>query len=81
MVYVPAAVARHAGGTSDAPALFVEWCKGRGLARYFVRYARGPLERALAVLAGPLVVAAALARGAARGKRRTRGAGAPVRAP
>jgi GT2 family glycosyltransferase len=70
VIYVPAAIARHAGGTSDAPKLFVEWCKGRGLARYFVRFAEGPSERALAIVAGPLVVAAAVARGAVRGRRR-----------
>jgi GT2 family glycosyltransferase len=70
VLYVPAAVARHAGGTSDAPKLFVEWCKGRGLARYFVRFADGPAERVLAVAAGPLVVAAAVARGAVRRRAR-----------
>ncbi|MGD2132316.1 MAG: glycosyltransferase family 2 protein [Maricaulaceae bacterium] len=63
VVFVPDARVRHVGGTSAAPSTFVEWCKGRGLARYFVKFARGPVERALAILLGPLIVAAAVARG------------------
>lgn len=66
VVFVPAARARHAGQTSDAPSLFVEWCKGRGLARYLVRFAPNPVEWLLAVLLGPAVVAAALARAVGR---------------
>jgi GT2 family glycosyltransferase len=66
VVFVPAARARHAGRTSEASSLFVEWCKGRGLARYLVRFAPNPVERLFAILLGPAVVGAALARAAAR---------------
>jgi hypothetical protein len=74
VVFVPAAVARHVGATSAASALFVEWCKGRGLARYLVRFAPDPIERVLALLAGPFIVAVAVTRGALR--RRSSGEGA-----
>jgi GT2 family glycosyltransferase len=72
VVFVPTAVVRHVGATSDASALFVEWCKGRGLARYLVRFAPDPISRGLALLAGPLIVAAAVARGVLRGRARAR---------
>jgi len=66
VVYVPGAEAVHEGATSDASSLFVEWCKGRGLARYFVRFADGPVAKAAAVLLSPVIVAAAVARGLIR---------------
>jgi N-acetylglucosaminyl-diphospho-decaprenol L-rhamnosyltransferase len=69
VVFVPAAVARHQGGSSEASSAFVEWCKGRGLARYLVRFAPGPLARAAAVVLGPLIVLAAVARGAMRDRK------------
>jgi GT2 family glycosyltransferase len=68
VVFVPAAVVRHVGATSAASSLFVEWCKGRGLARYLVRYSPSTTQRAVAILAGPLIVAAAIARGLLRGR-------------
>lgn len=55
VVYAPSVVAVHAGGTSAAPAAFVERHKARGLKRYVQQHRTGPLWNTL----GRLVVAAA----------------------
>ena len=68
VMFVPGASVHHVGGTSAASGLFVEWCKGRGIARYLVTFAATPLERAAAVALGPVIVAAAAGRALVRRK-------------
>lgn len=58
IVYAPAVEIVHEGGTSAAPAAFVERHKARGLARYFRLHRTGPAWDLLAAL----VVAAAYGR-------------------
>ena len=83
VVYAPSVVAVHAGGTSAAPAAFVERHKARGLRRYFRMHR--PKTRGAGLLWDALasvVVAAAWVRvyrgrrGAAQGKAGRNGPGA-----
>ncbi|WP_293378512.1 glycosyltransferase family 2 protein [Phenylobacterium sp. SCN 70-31] len=62
VLFHPKAEVIHIGGTSQTSPLKVEFHKGVGLARYFRKRAQGPGQRLAAWLAGPLVVAAAVAR-------------------
>lgn len=55
VTYVPAAGALHYGSTSDTPSAFVTGHKAKGLARYFRKFARGPLERLLVEIAAPFI--------------------------
>lgn len=55
VIYDPRAGALHYGSTSDAPSATVARHKGDSLARYFNKYARGGLERALVLLAMPVM--------------------------
>lgn len=55
VIYQPAAGALHYTSTSDVPSAFVQAQKARSLARYFRKFAKGPLERALVELAVPLI--------------------------
>ncbi|HKK31549.1 MAG TPA: glycosyltransferase family 2 protein [Alphaproteobacteria bacterium] len=68
IVYAPSVEIVHEGGTSAAPAAFVERHKARGLARYFRLHRAGP---AWDVLAG-LVIAAAYGRAWLAGRREAR---------
>ncbi|MGE0828398.1 MAG: glycosyltransferase family 2 protein [Hyphomonadaceae bacterium] len=52
VLFEPRARGRHARSTSAAPRAFVERHKARGFARYFRKFARGPMERAGAALIG-----------------------------
>lgn len=63
VLYVPEAGALHYGSTSDAPSAFVTRHKARSLARYFRKFARGPLDRLLAEAAIPFIGLALRLRG------------------
>jgi GT2 family glycosyltransferase len=62
VVFAPEAQVRHVGSTARAHRLVVEFHKGRGLTRYFRKRADTPLRVVLAVVIGPLVMAAAMLR-------------------
>lgn len=62
VIYTPFASALHHGATSNAPAIVVERHKARGLGRYFRKFARTPLEKALAFVLAPLFTAALMMR-------------------
>ena len=66
VVFQPKAIAVHEGGASHELALKVEWHKGRGLVRYFLKRANGLPERALALAASPLIMLASAMRPALR---------------
>lgn len=66
VVFAPDAVAVHEGATSPASSLRIAWYKGVGLVKYFLKFARSANGRALALLAAPAIVAAALLSAAAR---------------
>lgn len=55
VIYVPAASALHYGSTSDVPSAFVTQHKARSLARYFRKFANGPLETLIVALAVPFI--------------------------
>jgi N-acetylglucosaminyl-diphospho-decaprenol L-rhamnosyltransferase len=55
VIYVPSAGALHYGSTSDVTPAFVTAHKARSLARYFRKFARGPVERLMGELAAPLI--------------------------
>ncbi len=63
VIYVPGAGALHYGATSDVPSAFVTRHKARSLARYFRKFARGPLERLLVETAVPFIGLALKLRG------------------
>ncbi|MFN4226238.1 MAG: glycosyltransferase family 2 protein [Hyphomonas sp.] len=63
VIYVPEAGALHYGSTSDVPSAFVRRHKARSLARYFRKFARGPLERLAAEAAIPFIGLALRLRG------------------
>lgn len=57
VLFEPRARGVHARSSSAAPRGFVARCKARGFARYFRKFARNPLERALApLLSAPLFI-------------------------
>ncbi|MEM9670325.1 MAG: glycosyltransferase family 2 protein [Pseudomonadota bacterium] len=62
VIYQPAAGALHYGATSDAPALFVERHKAAGFARYFRKFAKGPVQRLAAELVIPVIGAGLILR-------------------
>jgi hypothetical protein len=62
VLYHPGAEVTHFGSTSVTDPMFVEFWKGRGLARYFRKRADTLGGKALAWLLGPPIVAAAVAR-------------------
>ncbi|NEX92324.1 glycosyltransferase family 2 protein [Caulobacter sp. 17J65-9] len=64
--FQPQAEVVHLGHTSLAEPVFVEFHKGRGLARYFRKRADNPARLALAWALGPLIVMAAVLRPALR---------------
>lgn len=55
VIYQPLAGALHYTSTSDVPSAFVQQQKARSLARYFRKFAKGPLERAMVELAVPFI--------------------------
>ena len=63
VIYVPDAGALHYGATSEVPSAIVMAHKAKSLARYFRKFAKGPLERALVALVTPLLGLALKLRG------------------
>jgi GT2 family glycosyltransferase len=63
VIYVPAAGALHYRSTSDAPSAFVTRHKAKGLARYFRKFAKGPVERVAVEAAIPFIGLALKLRG------------------
>lgn len=63
VIYQPLAGALHYTSTSDAPSAFVQRHKARSLARYFRKFAKGPLERFAVELAVPFIGLAVRLRG------------------
>ena len=55
VIYVPGAGALHYGSTSDVPSAFVTGHKAKSLARYFRKFARGPVERLIVEAAVPFI--------------------------
>ena len=55
VIYQPLAGALHYTSTSDVPSAFVQQQKARSLARYFRKFARGPIERAMVEVAVPFI--------------------------
>lgn len=55
VIYDPRAAVLHYGSTSDAPSRIVQAHKADSLARYFRKFARGGLTRAVVELAVPLI--------------------------
>ena len=62
VLFHPTAEVVHLGHTSLVEPLFVEWFKGNGLARYFVKRADTWNRKLIAYLLGPLIVAASVSR-------------------
>ena len=62
MVFHPQAEVVHLGHTSLVEPFFVEFFKGRGLARYFVKRADNLPRKLLAYALGPLIVMASVSR-------------------
>jgi GT2 family glycosyltransferase len=62
VVFAPDARAKHYGSTSRANRLWIEWQKGRGLDRYFRKFARDKREVVAATLLSPMIRAALMAR-------------------
>lgn len=70
VVFQPKAEVVHLGHTSLVEPLFVEFFKGRGLARYFRKRADNPFRKLLACVLGPLIVLASVSRPVLRRLRR-----------
>lgn len=62
VLFHPTAEVVHLGHTSLVEPFFVEWFKGHGLARYFVKRAPDWPRKLLAYGLGPVIVAASVAR-------------------
>ena len=58
VIYQPLAGALHYGATSDAPSSVVQAHKAQSLTRYFRKFAKGPLEKALVAGLSPLFAVA-----------------------
>lgn len=56
VLFAPGPHGRHLRSTSDADAREIARHKARSLARYFRKFAKGPLERAAAAVAGAVLV-------------------------
>jgi N-acetylglucosaminyl-diphospho-decaprenol L-rhamnosyltransferase len=63
VTYVPGAGALHYGSTSDVSSAFVTRHKARSLARYFRKFARGPIEKLMVAAAVPFIGVALRLRG------------------
>lgn len=57
VLFAPGPHGRHLRSTSDASPRLIARYKARGLARYFKKFAKGPVEQVLAVLAGGVLLA------------------------
>ena len=57
VLFAPGPHGRHLRSTSDVVPSLVAQHKARGMARYFKKFAKGPAERALAIVAGWVLVA------------------------
>ena len=66
VLFHPTAEVVHLGHTSLVEPFFVEWFKGHGLARYFVKRADTLPRKLLAYCLGPLIVVASISRPALR---------------
>lgn len=77
VLFQPAARIVHVGSTSKEHPLIVEWHKGKGLVRYFLKRADSLPRKALAVLLAPLILGVAVGRPLLRQLRRGR-MGRPV---
>jgi len=77
VLFQPDARIVHVGSTSKENPLVIEWHKGRGLVRYFLKRADSPQRKALALVLAPLIIGAAIARPLLRQLRRGR-MGRPV---
>ena len=77
VLFQPAARIIHVGSTSRENPLVIEWHKGKGLARYFLKRADSVPRKVLAVLLAPLILGMAVARPLLRQLRRGR-LGRPV---
>lgn len=62
VIFQPQARVTHLGSTSDENPLVVEWHKGRGLVRYFLKRADTVGRLTLALLLAPLILITAVAR-------------------
>lgn len=56
VLFAPGPHGVHVRSTADVPAAEVERHKARGFARYFAKFARSPIDRALASVAGGLLM-------------------------
>ena len=72
MLFQPDARIVHVGSTSRESPLVIEWHKGKGLVRYFLKRADSKRRKALALLLAPLILGAAVARPLLRRARRSR---------
>lgn len=70
VLFQPAARIVHVGSTSQEHPLIVEWHKGKGLVRYFLKRADTLPRRALALGLAPLILAVAVGRPLLRQLRR-----------
>ncbi|MET3664609.1 glycosyltransferase family 2 protein [Caulobacter sp. 1776] len=77
VLFQPNARIVHVGSTSRENPLIIEWHKGKGLVRYFLKRADSPQRKALALLLAPLILGVAVARPLLRQLRRGR-MGRPV---
>jgi GT2 family glycosyltransferase len=66
VLFDPNATVVHLGSTSQSHPLIVEFHKGRGLVRYFIKRADNPWRLMLAVGLSPLIMLAAVIRPAVR---------------
>jgi N-acetylglucosaminyl-diphospho-decaprenol L-rhamnosyltransferase len=72
VLFQPNARIVHVGSTSRENPLIVEWHKGKGLVRYFLKRADSKRRKALALLLAPLILGVAVARPLLRMTRRRR---------
>lgn len=70
VLFQPHARVVHVGSTSRESPLVIEWHKGKGLVRYFLKRADSKRRKALALLLAPLILGAAVARPLLRSARR-----------
>ncbi len=87
VLFQPHARVVHLGSTSRKSPLVIEWHKGRGLIRYFLKRADGASRKALVLMVAPLILGAALARpllrqlSGGRSARTARTVSLPIKAP
>ncbi|MFN3228306.1 MAG: glycosyltransferase family 2 protein [Asticcacaulis sp.] len=62
VLFQPSAEVIHLGHTSHVEPTFVEWNKGKGLVRYFLKRADSLPRQALAIVLAPLILAVSLIR-------------------